>query len=488
MEHRVLTSVNMSLNEVCWSLRELAFKVILDIGCMRSVAGVHWASALIKRWQAEGRWFRVTPEVETFKFGDGEVLKSRYRLSFVGSFGAKPVVYGFSIVDGVCPPLFSRAGCTQVGVVIDCEHHTVGARKLGIKSYGLCLDSGHYTMPVDECEPLCAELPEDFMLPKGVDVTPISSTVLQLESRPDDRSRCAGETHGLFDRERRRPEMQAVQGSPSDPRLPQHRRDFGRELRQGADAGGSGGEGPNAQEEAGRPSDTFDAEAGGECGDDQQRAHHAERNVRGPDEIQLLTTRRARAATAKTKAQARRVLTGEQADYPSLSHVWASEVALNMACSVHSRMMNEDVSVEEVLVVTEGQGGHREGDLEALEEEPEEAESVVQPRDSLLLRPLRGDASEAEHGGAGHSQRPSRGLTQKLKAGLIAGKEAIQLLSNVVADTGHWILLEVFSGTALTQCAKDSGKWKVLASVDRIRGWGLTRRQRWHWWSKSGLT
>ncbi|CAE7829188.1 unnamed protein product [Symbiodinium microadriaticum] len=449
MEHRVLTSVNMSLNEVCWSLRELAFKVILDIGCMRSVAGVHWASALIKRWQAEGRWFRVTPEVETFKFGDGEVLKSRYRLSFVGSFGAKPVVYGFSIVDGVCPPLFSRAGCTQVGAVIDCEHHTVGARKLGVKSYGLCLDSGHYTMPVDECEPLCADLPEDFMLPKGVDVTAISPTVLQLESPPNDSSHRSGEAHGILDRERRIAEISDESFDKVSMPVDQEEKD------------------PMTRKKpAGRRKLlTPKPEGNAETTSNELAVPNADilppaMETLTPDEIQLLNKRRARAATAKTKAQARRALTGEQADYPSLSHVWANEVALNVACSVHSRMRTYlwKKFLWQLRVKA------------AIEKETGKRWKKNQRWLGLLFS--REIAYFFGHFGA---------MRQKLnspEAGIVAGKEAIQLLSNVVTDSGQWILLEVFSGTArLTQCAKANGKWQALASVDRATDWDLTRRE-----------
>ncbi|CAE7893011.1 unnamed protein product [Symbiodinium microadriaticum] len=52
--HRVF-SVDLNIKEVMWSLKELAFKVILDLGCMRSVAGVQWANTVLRRWHAEGR-------------------------------------------------------------------------------------------------------------------------------------------------------------------------------------------------------------------------------------------------------------------------------------------------------------------------------------------------------------------------------------------------------------------------------------------------
>ena len=132
--HHVVRHVGLSMNEiegyeVMWSVQELAFKIILDIGCMRSVAAVHWANLLVSRWKEEGRWFHVEPERETFKFGGEEVLVSRFRVSFVGSFAGRPVLYGFSIVEGNCPPLFSRSGCTQLGASIDCEKHATSSRK-----------------------------------------------------------------------------------------------------------------------------------------------------------------------------------------------------------------------------------------------------------------------------------------------------------------------------------------------------------------------
>ena len=96
-------SVGFEIREVLWSLEDLAFKIILDIGCMRSVVGVKWANLLLSRWQRDGPWFAVEPEAESFKFGDGAVLVSKFRIHFVGSFAGEPVIYGFSVVEGNCP-------------------------------------------------------------------------------------------------------------------------------------------------------------------------------------------------------------------------------------------------------------------------------------------------------------------------------------------------------------------------------------------------
>ncbi|CAE7743820.1 unnamed protein product [Symbiodinium sp. CCMP2456] len=487
--HQVYSSVSVALHEVCWSLKELVYKVILDIGCMRSVAGVHWANALVKRWQGEGRWFRVTPEVEVFKFGDGEILKSRYRLSFLGSFGAKPVVYGFSIVDGVCPPLFSRAGCTQIGAVIDCEHHCVGARKLGVKSYGLGLDSGHYTMPVDECDPLCAALPEDFMLENGIDVTPVSPAVLKLEP-PHDSPPRAREAHGLLG-SRSSPEMQAVPGTSPDARLPDHCGDLRRQLRQGGHAGGSRGEGQRGTEEAGGPQ-TFDGSAGEDrTGDDEHRDSEQRADVLGisgdfdpgrdPDANQEAGTGGIGQIQGPGPQGPDRGAGGLPFVEPRLGQRGRAE------CGLLSAQQDEDLSVEEVRLAAEGQDGGGAGVREALEEKPAMAQSAAQQGDRLPLRPLWGDEAKAELSGdvaadvrakEPRVHRPSRGVTQKLKAGVTAGKAALQVLSDVVVDKGQWILLEVFAGTGrLTQWAQHGGQWRAVARLDRDAGWDLTRRE-----------
>lgn len=56
------------------------------------------------------------------------------------------------------------------------------------------------------------------------------------------------------------------------------------------------------------------------------------------EEIAMITKKREKAAVAKTKAQAVKALTGEQANYPTLSHVWSQEVAMNLVFSTASRM------------------------------------------------------------------------------------------------------------------------------------------------------
>ena len=62
----VYATIGIAVNEIMWSMKELAYKIILDIGCMRSVAGLEWANSLFKRWRSEGRWCRVFKENEVW--------------------------------------------------------------------------------------------------------------------------------------------------------------------------------------------------------------------------------------------------------------------------------------------------------------------------------------------------------------------------------------------------------------------------------------
>ena len=55
-------------------------------------------------------------------------------------------------------------------------------------------------------------------------------------------------------------------------------------------------------------------------------------------EVALISKRRAREAKAKTKKKETQALTGVHADFPTLSHCWSGEVAVNLTCSVASRM------------------------------------------------------------------------------------------------------------------------------------------------------
>ena len=134
----------MAEHEVFWSLREWRSSLILDLGCMKSVAGTRWVNQHIRRLKSLGRWMKARKESESFRFGDGHELKSC--LSFI----FEATVLGIQVIDSVwfrvpgdCPPLLSKPACLQLGVVIDTENSTVSSKKLRVLKYGLAETLGH---------------------------------------------------------------------------------------------------------------------------------------------------------------------------------------------------------------------------------------------------------------------------------------------------------------------------------------------------------
>lgn len=91
-------------------------------------------------------------EEEVFRFGDGNTLKSKYRLQLQATFGGKLVFLAFSVVPGPCPRLLSKSkqSHTLLGIQIDTGHHTMSSKKLHFKNYGLSeTQAGHYTVSID---------------------------------------------------------------------------------------------------------------------------------------------------------------------------------------------------------------------------------------------------------------------------------------------------------------------------------------------------
>ncbi|CAE7682647.1 RE2 [Symbiodinium necroappetens] len=67
-------------HEVVWSMRELHSSLILDLGCMKSVAGTKWVNQHIQRLKSEGRWMKA---VKATVLGVQVIL----RLSVVKNYG-----------------------------------------------------------------------------------------------------------------------------------------------------------------------------------------------------------------------------------------------------------------------------------------------------------------------------------------------------------------------------------------------------------------
>ena len=481
---RVYAAVGVNLSEVMWSMKDLAFKVILDIGCMRSVAGTQWANLLLRRWRSEGRWCKVYPETEAFKFGDGEVLYSRYRIEFAGSFAGAAVVYGFSVVEGACPPLFSRPGCTQIGAVIDCEHHKVSVRRLGVKSYGVGQESGHYTMSIDEVDASCICLSEAFRMPEGADIVPVIASALSVSMTSETPSfEPLSPVHGHTFEPSSMPAVQQLRAS--DEGLPAsglgrgqlrddvpspHRDDRGRgpgTPPQGGTEEDDAGSGLRHPVQGGQFFGTFEPSGVGDCG----RGSGFDGGGENDDQ-----SAPGEAGQEPSKGGGPQ---GLDRDPGGLS---LSVASLELRPGVqHSGVRQQpfsDVCLEEVCVAAEGQEGRGDGWGETVEAKPSLDLLCGGTRGGDSLGPFRGN--EAEDLRAGdlavdvRRTRPRRGLTQKMKGAVQEALGALALVEKAAKDVGSWKLLEIFAGHGgLSALARRRTNWVVLEPVDIITGWDL---------------
>ena len=180
-----------------WCHRELHLHIILDLGCVKSVVGTQWMNALLAEWKKRDRWFRVFPEKETFQFGNGQSLQSRYSVHFEAMLATCHVVLAFSVVHGHCPPLLSRHACSQLGMSINCGNHTCSSVKMKVKTFGLSrATNGHYLLAIDQfTEEHRASLPSDFKVPEDFEAYVIQPTEAVMfepdnrdSARPDARS------------------------------------------------------------------------------------------------------------------------------------------------------------------------------------------------------------------------------------------------------------------------------------------------------------
>ena len=468
--YHVLSTVSMSLHDVCWSLKQFAYKVIVDIGCMRSVVGVGWATEVLNRWQAEGRWHRVEKESEAFRFGDGEVLYSRYRIEFVGAFAGQAVVFGFSVSEGVCPPLFSRTGCTQLGVVIDCEHHTISSWKLGVKSYGLGRDEGHYTICIDEpCSNMSVvSLPPDFRLPVGTDAMKLSSEVLlEKELVMEPRGSSANDGSRIL-RASAGADLQTMQlGRPQDEALP----DAGGGIR------GRGGVRDDCGSGRGRATPEEGCSGSSQARPDSQ-------NRGGSDHLEELAGDGEHpgpncggghlAGEASCQGGGGEIEGGSaqgtdrgEGRLPEL----VADVELGRGleyCQLHPQS-HGDLRLEEVPLAAEGQGGGGSRRGSPVEEEPSVAlqaagsrgggfvgaSGIATPEDEQSGH-VAPQGKELANGGGppvSRARRPNRGLTQKLKAGIKDGQAVMQKMTAASQDSAPWLNDSTSFWGSLSSCS-----------------------------------
>ena len=132
----------------------LTSRMVVDLGCLRTVAGTKWVLAEIKRCQQQGRYFEVRPTMDYFRFGDGERRPSRFRVFMEVGFHGHVGLLAINAVEYPCPPLLSKGVCFALGLHLDCGSGRYDLTKLGVRSQQF--DSsveGHYVIAIDEFHP-----------------------------------------------------------------------------------------------------------------------------------------------------------------------------------------------------------------------------------------------------------------------------------------------------------------------------------------------
>ena len=157
-------------HETFWSLRELHSSLILDLGCMKSVAGTKWVNQHIQRLKSEGRWMKAEKEKESFRFGDGHELWSQYAFIFEATVLGVRVIVRLSVVPGECPPLLSKP--VGHGHRYRTSYSILPNAK-GLYNYGLAQTfGGHYALPIAEFDPQLPPL-HDPEVPSHVEAIPV---------------------------------------------------------------------------------------------------------------------------------------------------------------------------------------------------------------------------------------------------------------------------------------------------------------------------
>ena len=505
-------STDVVPHEAWWNMKELAKRVILDLGCMRNVVGVQWANDIVEAWQKNDRWFRVLQEQEVFRFGDGNTLRSQYRLQLEATFGGRKVLLAFSVVPGPCPPLLSKQSHTKLGVRLDTEHHTMSSRKLKVQNYGLTeTDAGHYTVKIDEFHLL--ENDEDSWKVDGPKMD-IGEEVALFNVIPPaeafgstlaDSHRDLSILHGLGGGQPS--QLQDMRKSQSsDCSLP---RDVRRRLSEGDDSRGDatgsrrgcqgGGSTVGGQE-------TTPKEHGGGsgCGGAEDKSTKGSQQVEGQSTgcgfhgvagvhgcgIARLGSRGGgydheaqgqegcHVSEEATKGGVDRM--GSRLPVP----VELLERGAGLQCGEEHRKPAENFHVEEASVAASGEGGcdDRVQGQGGLEEKPQVAELPAELRDCSAVGPLRLDEAEvAQHGlldpvaaEETKSVRPQRGLTQKMKKGVAEARQHHERILKLNKERTYHVVLEIFAGCArLSERASMRTGWRVMDPIDLTLGHDL---------------
>ena len=145
--HVVCTGISEA--DTSASAEEIAqrFCIILDIRCLRGVIGSPWALSHLASLREHSRYFKVEAESEPFRFGDSERRTSNFHISFEASLADQLAILTLSVIEGPCLPLYSRQGCSHLGMRINTDTHTVDMPKLSVRDHPVKVSPACHYLP-----------------------------------------------------------------------------------------------------------------------------------------------------------------------------------------------------------------------------------------------------------------------------------------------------------------------------------------------------
>ena len=124
---------------------------VLDSACSSTVCGETWLENYLNSMNPQDRRkMKQTVGQKTFKYGGGEIMRSKGEYCLPAAIAGKDVMIRTDVVGSDIPLLLSRSAMKTAGVKMDMENDT--ANIFG-KDVSLNLTtSGHYCIPIDRME------------------------------------------------------------------------------------------------------------------------------------------------------------------------------------------------------------------------------------------------------------------------------------------------------------------------------------------------
>lgn len=116
---------------------------ILDSGCSSSVCGQEWYDCYVAALDdAQKKAIKISPSNRSFKFGDGNVIRSMKHVLLPCTIASKKVSVECDVVDSRIPLLLSKNAMQRANTTIDFATdriHMLGEEMIPLKN-----SSGHY--------------------------------------------------------------------------------------------------------------------------------------------------------------------------------------------------------------------------------------------------------------------------------------------------------------------------------------------------------